>query len=104
MVSTGPAARTPAEPPKAVNAHQRARRWSLGEQSSGAGPAISDLPTERGPGGRLDGDADRAGGQDADPGRAGGQARPGRQGAARMGKRASVDDTDLRRGPRTRCA
>jgi hypothetical protein len=44
MFSTGPAARSPAETPKAVNTRQRARRWSLGEQSSTAGPALSHLP------------------------------------------------------------
>jgi hypothetical protein len=34
LVSTGPAARAPAESPKATNACWRARRMSLGEQSS----------------------------------------------------------------------
>ena len=40
MICTGPAARTQAETLKAVNTRQRARRWSLGEQSSRAGSAF----------------------------------------------------------------
>src|SRR5206468_8088761 len=37
------------EAPKAVNTRQRARRWSLGEQSSTAGPALSHLQQREGP-------------------------------------------------------
>jgi hypothetical protein len=49
MLLAGPAARIPAETPKAVNTRQRARRWSLGEQSSTAGPALSHLQQREGP-------------------------------------------------------
>ena len=47
MALSGPVARTPAGTRNIIDARQRTRRSSLGEQSSTAGPALSRLPIER---------------------------------------------------------